>query len=126
LDNDTAKLTFDLKRGDGAIVEHHVPFFHYLLEGSEFKNSVSENTCVLALFRSNTNYQENLVVGYNFMKQFYVIYDGSDLPSSLQIGIARRNRTNDIGQIRYEPNYIGYERAEKAKDTSKIQNGYAD
>jgi hypothetical protein len=104
-----------------------MPIFHYFLDTSEIDSRPEyKDTCTLGIFKSNNNYQNDLVVGYNFMKQFYVVYDGSKLPQTAQIGIAERNRTIDIGQIRYEPNYIGYERLEKSKDMSKIMKGFAD
>lgn len=67
-------------------------------------------------------------MGYQFMKEYYMIFDMShrdDLGEN-QIGIAERNKTIDLGQIRYEPNFIDYLRANKSLDSSKIASGYID
>lgn len=44
----------------------------------------------------------------------------------IQVGIGLRNQFSDIGQIRYDPRFVGYIRAEKTLDSSKISPGFED
>jgi hypothetical protein len=44
----------------------------------------------------------------------------------IQVGIAPRNKQVDIGQIRYEPNFKDYIRANKVNDKSQIMAGFTD
>jgi len=64
------------------------------------------------------------------MKEYYTMFDGlqfqlnkDNLP---QIGIGAYNPDVDIKQIRYEPNFRDYQRADRKMDASVIAYGYED
>jgi hypothetical protein len=69
-----------------------------------------------------------MVVGYNFMKEYYTMFDASTIDpyGYIQVGIAPRNKKVDIGQIRYDTTFKDYQRADKSLDTSMIMAGYED
>jgi hypothetical protein len=62
--------------------------------------------------------------------EYYVMFDMSPLDSYdqdyIQVGIAPRNKFVDIGQVRYDPKFEDYERADKRLDSSSIAPGFQD
>lgn len=121
-----------LKDDQGNSVKYRVPIWRYLVEPVSlgYTDPKYNNTCFLGFFKSNTNYAENIVIGYEFFKEYYVMYDMSPLHNHnqdyIQIGIAPREKHLDVGQIRYEPNFSGYIRANASDDISTILPGYED
>lgn len=89
-----------------------------------------ENKCALGIFRSKNLKLDTIFVGYEFFREYYVMYDASPIEQHgqdyIQVGIAERNKEVDIGQVRYDPKFPGYERAYKEYDGSKIKEGHVD
>lgn len=86
--------------------------------------------CFMGVFKSNNNQPNNIIMGYEFFKEYYVMFDASPQQeyrqNYIQVGIGKRNKQVDIGQIRYQPNYKDYERALKSNDLSTINEGFKD
>jgi hypothetical protein len=99
-----------------------------MVSGKEFGKDAS--TCVFALFYQNTDYQENWIVGSTLMKEYYTVFDMTPQTEfSLNhfiVGFAPINKKHDLGQIRYEINFLNYTKAEKESDMSQIMSPFID
>lgn len=130
LDNYTDFINFNLKDEDGKMQTLNVPLWGYLIDFGELKtgDAKNNNSCALGMFKSNTNDAGNIIVGYQFLKEYYAVFDASNYETNnyLQIGLAPRNKMVDVGQVRYEPNFIDYQRADRLLDSSAIMDGFKD
>lgn len=86
--------------------------------------------CFFGVFKSNNNQPNTIIMGYEFFHEYYVMFDASPKQFNdtdfIQVGIAKRDKKVDIGQVRYEPNYKGYMRANRNDDQSEIMEGFTD
>lgn len=129
LNNETDKIYINLKDQTDKTISLHLPLWGYLIDGPELYDDESvKNACFLAMFKSNSNNDGNVVVGYQFMKEYYTMFDASTYAAKqyIQVGIAPRNKEVDLGQIRYDPSFKGYQRADRTKDSTSIMDGFKD
>jgi hypothetical protein len=118
-----------LKDDQGDEIDHPVPVWRFLIEPIQL-GKTEENICYFGFFKSNNNQASNLIVGTEFFKEYYMMFDGTPhqvgRQAYIQVGISERNKGVDVGQIRYEPSYKDYMRANKENDVSTINVGYTD
>jgi hypothetical protein len=98
-------------------INYEIPIWRFLIDPRHlgYVDEEYKDTCFLGFFKSNTNYMENIVIGQEFMKEYYTMYDVSTWDRKgknyIQVGIAPRNKYIDVGQIRYQPNFEDYKKA---------------
>lgn len=64
----------------GTSRNYEVPLWRYLVEPkslSGLDGSEYENKCILGFFKSNTNQDTDVIVGHEFFKEYYMMFDMS-------------------------------------------------
>lgn len=84
-------------------IHYPVPIWRFLIDPDHLGYDTEKyaNTCFLGFFKSNTNYMENIVIGTEFMKEYYTMYDISPKVTHkknyIQVGLGARNKYVDVG-----------------------------
>lgn len=112
-----------MKNQSGDNVVHKIPTWRFLIDPVQLnKQNEFPGKCFMGVFKSNNNQPNDIIMGYEFFHEYYVMFDASPKQLNdtdfIQVGIAKRNKMVDVGQVRYEPNYKGYMRANRVDDQS--------
>jgi len=75
-----------------------VPIWRYLIDPKAlgYKKAMYDDKCMLGIFISNNNQQDHIIIGSEFFREHYVMYDMTPHADHdqdyIQVGIAERNK----------------------------------